>query len=156
MRVTLQPITADTVRQITDLAVSPEHQSYVASNAVSLAQALFHPEAWYRAVYVDDAPAGFVMLYDETIRPEPPPEPKVYLWRFMVDRRFQRRGIGQAALEELVAHLRGKGAFRTLRTSYVPGPDSPAGFYLRFGFNATGEIDDGEHVLELSLVPKAG
>ena len=54
MAVTLQPITQETLRQVLKLAVSPEQASYVASNAVSLAQALFHPEAWYRAIYLDD------------------------------------------------------------------------------------------------------
>ena len=54
MAATLQPITQATLRQVLKLAVSPEQASYVASNAVSLAQALFHPEAWYRANYLDD------------------------------------------------------------------------------------------------------
>jgi diamine N-acetyltransferase len=64
--VTLREITADTVVRITRLAVKPEQQGFVAPNAVSLAQALFSPEAWYRAIYVGDAPAGFVMVYDES------------------------------------------------------------------------------------------
>jgi hypothetical protein len=53
--VTLREISAATVRQITDLAVAPEQQRFVATNAVSLAEALFTPEAWYRAVYADRA-----------------------------------------------------------------------------------------------------
>ncbi|MFN7569839.1 MAG: hypothetical protein ACK5TK_00070 [Betaproteobacteria bacterium] len=62
MNVSLREITADTVRQIIALAVAPEQQRFVASYAVSLAQALFTPEAWYRAIYADEEPAGFVML----------------------------------------------------------------------------------------------
>ena len=54
MVVTLKPITQATLRQVLKLAVSPGQASYVASNAVSLAQALFHPAAWYRAIYLDD------------------------------------------------------------------------------------------------------
>ena len=50
MTVSLRQITADTVRQITDLKVSLEQQGFVAPNAVSLAQALFSEEAWYRAI----------------------------------------------------------------------------------------------------------
>jgi diamine N-acetyltransferase len=123
----------------------------VASNAASLAQALFSPEAWCRAIYADDSPAGFVMLYDESLRAAPPPRPEVGLWRFMVDARFQRRGIGMAALEQVIAHVRGKGLFSSMLVSYVPAPGSPEQFYLRAGFRHTGRVDEGEVVLELPL-----
>lgn len=150
-RVSLREITAETVRQITSLAVSPEQQRFVASNAVSLAQALFSQEAWYRAIYAGDAPAGFVMLYDESLRAAPPAMPQVGLWRFMIDAGFQGRGIGAAALEQVIAHVRSKRVFSALATSYVPGPGCPEPFYLRAGFRPTGALDDGEVVLELPL-----
>jgi diamine N-acetyltransferase len=150
--VSLREITADTVRQIIGLAVAADQQRFVASNAVSLAQALFSAEAWYRAIYAGETPAGFVMLYDESLRGAPPPAPEVGLWRFMVDRRFQGRGIGAAALGQVVAHVRAKGVFSSLTTSYVPGPGCPEQFYLQAGFRHTGKLDEGEVVLELSLV----
>src|SRR5215471_8345186 len=151
MVVSLREINADTVRQITSLSVSREQERFVASNAVSLAQALFSPEAWYRAIYADEMPAGFVMLYDESLRTVPPPHPEAALWRLMVDSRFQRQGVGTAALEQVVAHVRGKGLFSTLLVSYVPAPGSPEQFYLRAGFRHTGRVDEGEIVLELPL-----
>jgi len=70
--VTLRSITAETVRQITGLSVSESQKGFVASNAVSLAQALFAPAAWYRAIYFAEEPAGFVMLEDESLlSPQP-------------------------------------------------------------------------------------
>jgi diamine N-acetyltransferase len=36
-------------------------------------------------------------------------------------------------------------------TSVVPDDNSPLAFYLRYGFRDTGEVVDGEHVLELPL-----
>jgi len=150
--VSLREITADTVRPIIALAVAADQQRFVASNAISLAEALFHEEAWYRAIYAGETPAGFVMLYDESLRGAPPPAPEVGLWRFMVDRRFQGRGIGAAALGQVVAHVRAKGVFSSLTTSYVPGPGCPEQFYLQAGFRHTGKLDEGEVVLELSLV----
>jgi diamine N-acetyltransferase len=151
MVTTLQPITRDTVRQVLRLAVAPEQESFVASNAVSLAQALFHPEAWYRAIYRDAAPVGFVMLEDPRLLPDPPENPELSLWRFMVDRAFQGQGVGKAALELVVAHARGLGAYSTLYTSYVPGPHGPEGFYRGFGFRDTGRVEGGEVVLALAL-----
>jgi len=151
MFVSLRQITAETVRQITNLSVGPDQQRFVASNAVSLAQALFSPEAWYRAIYVDESPAGFVMLYDESLRAPPPVSPEVALWRFMIDTQFQRRGIGTAALGQIIAHVRSRGLFSSLLVSYVPAPGCPEEFYLRAGFKHTGKVDNGEVVLELLL-----
>ncbi|MGF1524474.1 MAG: GNAT family N-acetyltransferase [Leptolyngbyaceae cyanobacterium] len=149
MVVTLREITADTVHQITDLTVKQDQKHFVASNAVSLAQALFHEEAWYRAIYEDESPAGFVMLYDETLRTDPPAEPKISLWRFMVDAQFQRRGIGKAALELVIDYVRSRGVFTSLTTSYVPGPGCAEAFYRGHGFCPNGEMDEDEVVLEL-------
>lgn len=156
MSVHLREITADTVRQINRLDVKPEQQGLVARNSESLAQALFSPEAWYRAIYEGDEPAGFVMLYDETLRAVPPAQPQAYVWRFMVDAKFQGRGIGAAALDQVIAHVHAKGVFASLFVSYVPRPGSPEGFYLRAGFRHTGRLDEGEVVLELPLSPRTG
>jgi diamine N-acetyltransferase len=151
MPVSLRQITAETVREITNLSVSPDQQRFVASNAVSLAQALFSPEAWYRAIYADESPAGFVMLYDESLRAPPPSSPEIALWRFMIDSQFQRRGIGAAALAQIIAHVRSKALFSSLLVSYVPAPGCAEEFYLRAGFRHTGKVDQGEVVLELAL-----
>lgn len=149
--VTLREINAKTVRSITNLKVREDQECFVASNAVSLAEALFWEEAWFRAIYNGESPVGFVMLYDETLRKVPPANPKVYLGRFMVDSRFQGKGIGKAALELVIDHVRAKGVFSSISTSYVPKPNSPEGFYLSQGFEHTGRIFESEIVLERSL-----
>ena len=147
----LREITADTVRRVTSLSVRDEQKHLVATNAESLAEALFSPEAWYRAICVDEEFAGFVMLYDESLRSTPPGVPRVGVWRFMIDARFQARGIGRNALLQVIAHVRSKGLFAKLELSYVPGLNSPEQFYRRLGFRPNGEVDDGEIVLELPL-----
>ena len=71
-----------------------------------------------------------------------------FLWRFLVDRRHQGRGIGHRALTELVDRLTREGS-RSLRVSWVEGPGSPRRFYERFGFSPTGEVAHGETVAQL-------
>jgi diamine N-acetyltransferase len=149
--VTLREITAETVIPVIRLSVGEAQKGFVAPNAVSLAQALFAPEAWYRAIYCCEAPAGFVMLEDESLLQPPPARPAVGVWRFMIDARFQGRGIGRAALQQVIAHVRAKGLFERLELSYVPGPGCPEPFYLALGFRHTGRLDEGEVVLELPL-----
>ena len=150
-RVTLREITADTVIAIVKLSVSEAQKGFVASNAVSLAQALFAPEARSRAIHVNDELAGFVMLEDESLRAAPPPQPKVGVWRFMIDKRFQGQGIGRAAMMQVIDHVRDKRCFEALELSYVPGPGCPEPFYLGLGFRHTGRVDGKETVLELPL-----
>ncbi len=152
--VTLREITAETVIPVVKLSVTDSQNAFVASNAISLAQALFAPEAWYRAIYADEEIAGFVMLEDTSLRSPPPENPTATLWRLMVDARFQGKGVGRAAMHQIIAHVRKKG-FPILATSYVPGPGSPEGFYLSLGFRHTGRVDDDELVIELPLGPAA-
>lgn len=150
-RVTLREITEDTVVSIVKLSVAEHQKAFVAPNAVSLAQALFSQEAWYRAIYVGDEPAGFVMLYDESLREPRPESPAIGVWRFMVDERFQGRGVGRVALLKVIEHVRAKDLFTTLELSYVPAEGNPEPFYRALGFRPTGRIDDGEVVLALDL-----
>lgn len=150
-QVTLREITADTVRSVIRLSVADSQKGFVAPNAVSLAQALFAPDAWYRAIYLGDEVVGFIMLEDQSLRSPTPEKPKVTVWRFMIDTNFQGRGIGRAALLRVIEHVRAKGLFDTLELSYVPGPGCPEPFYLGLGFLHTGRVDENEIVLELPL-----
>ncbi|TDP74285.1 GNAT family N-acetyltransferase [Roseateles toxinivorans] len=149
--VSLREITADTVRAIIALSVADSQKGFVATNATSLAQALFAPEAWYRAIYLGEEPVGFVMLEDQSLRPEPPQQPEIGVWRLMIDARFQGQGIGREALQLVMAHTRAKGLFKSLALSYVPGPGCPEPFYLGLGFRHTGRMDGNEVVLEIPL-----
>ena len=151
-QVSLRKITAETVRAVTKLSVAESQKGFVASNAVSLAQALFSPEAWYRAIYFADELVGFVMLADESLGPAPPEKPGIGVWRFMIDEKFQGKGIGRAALLLVIKHVREKSVFDALELSYVPGPGCPEPFYLGLGFRHTGTVDEGEVVLEFPLV----
>jgi diamine N-acetyltransferase len=74
-----------------------------------------------------------------------------YLWRLLIDQRYQGRGYGSAALRLAVEHVCTREDARVLITSVGQGPSSPLGFYLRQGFRLSGEVHQGELVLELDL-----
>jgi diamine N-acetyltransferase len=152
--VTLREITMANRPQVESLRVTPEQENYVAGVAWSLTEAAETQEAcpWYRAVYADHEPVGFVMISDNI-----PPERTeylgpYYLWRLLIDARWQGRGYGRAALDLVVAYVRTRPNAECLLTSVVPGERSPLGFYLSYGFSLTGEVDDGEDVLAFPLV----
>src|SRR5918994_841628 len=100
--VVLREITQDSLQAVLDLAVEPEQEQYVAANARSIAEAHFEPRAWFRAVYADDDPVGFVMAFRD-----PPNE--FWVWRFMIDAGHQGKGYGRRALELLVEEARQDG-----------------------------------------------
>ncbi len=148
VNVELAPITKDNLAEVFDLKVAPGQEGFVATNPWSLAQALAEYEiAWPRAVVADGAVVGFLMLEidpaDEDGRP-------YWLWRLMIDAASQRKGYGEAALRLVLEELRVIGATE-LFTSWVPGEQGPEGFYLRFGFQPTGELDDDEIVARLAI-----
>lgn len=66
-----------------------------------------------------------------------------YLWRFLIDRMHQRRGVGSAALDLFERRCREKGA-TAVEVSWLEGPGSPAPIYLARGYEPTGRIDGGE------------
>jgi diamine N-acetyltransferase len=154
--VSLVAITKDNLREFLRLKVAPAQERLVASNAVSIAQAHFHPEAWFRGIVAGGVPVGFAMLEDWSQSPGSAPEdwrrePTVGLWRFMIDARFQSLGFGAQALRLLIDHARAVPGTKSMLLSFVPGEGSPEAFYRRFGFEPTGEVDEGEHVMKLAF-----
>jgi diamine N-acetyltransferase len=143
--VELREVSKDTVRAICMLHVDPSQRGFVAPNAVSFAEAMFEPRAWFRAVVADDVPVGFVMLAIDESKPE------YYLWRFMIDARYQGRGYGRAALGQVIEHVRTRPNASELLVSWVPEPGGPEPFYRGLGFEPTGEMDGDEVVARLRL-----
>ncbi|MFC4784860.1 GNAT family N-acetyltransferase [Nocardioides sp. MAHUQ-72] len=151
----LREITEDNRAAVESLAVTEDQTHYVASVTESLAEAAELPDAkpWYRALYADDEPVGFVMISDGISVDNPEYLGPYYLWRLLVDFRFQGRGYGTAALDLVVEHVRSRPDARVLLVSHVVGPRSPGPFYERYGFRPTGHVHEGEPVLELDLYP---
>jgi diamine N-acetyltransferase len=133
--------------------VAPAQERFVGTVAGALADAREFPEAnpWFRAVYADDEPVGFVMLSWDV----PPRPPRIigpwFLWKLLIDERHQGRGLGRATVLRIADIVRANGAGELL-TSCVPSVEGPEGFYLRLGFVPTGEFDEvGETILALDL-----
>ena len=146
--VTLREITAATVNAILKLKVAPTQEQFVANNAVSIAQAHFSKHAWFRAIYADETPVGFLMLHDE---PDGAEGPVYYLWRFMIDARYQKLGFGRQAIQLLFAHVRTRPNATELLLSYVPQAGGPQPFYESLGFVHTGREEHGELEMRLTL-----
>lgn len=146
-RITLREVTAETLRAVCKLSetLSPAQRKMVADNAFSIAEAHFQPKAWYRAIYADDVPVGFLMLYDD------PDQSDYFLWRLMIAGPYQRMGFGRRAIDLLIEHVKARPGAVELLASCGEGDASPLGFYRRLGFEPNGRRYDGELGLSLRL-----
>ena len=143
--ISLREVTAETVRSICKLNVSEDQKHLVAPNAFSIAEAYFEPKAWFRAIYADETPVGFLMLYDD------PEEPHYFLWRYMIDARYQKTGFGKRAMDLLLVYVRSRPRAYELTLSCHPGEEGPEPFYRRYGFALTGNMLGDEAEMRIDL-----
>jgi diamine N-acetyltransferase len=151
--VILREVDEQTLHSVLAVRLAPEQEPFVGTVAEALEEARELPEGkpWYRAAFDGDVAVGFVMLSWNV----PPKPPEIigpwYLWKLIIDRRFQRLGYGQAIIRKVVEIVRAQGA-TTLLTSYAAGLGNPGPFYQRVGFRQTGEFNsDGETIVALKL-----
>jgi diamine N-acetyltransferase len=142
-----------TLEAVLAVTLAPEQLTYVGTVSEALDEAREVPEGkpWYRAVFDGELAVGFVML-SWNVQPSPPEIiGPWYLWKLIVDRRYQGRGYGRAIINRVVETVRAEGA-ETLLTSYALGPDNPGPFYQHVGFIPTGGVNiDGEIIVALKL-----
>lgn len=145
-RVELVEVTPENFEQVWKLETHHSQRRFVSPVSRSLAQALV-PEVdpggglsvpWYRAISADGEIVGFTMMAEPT-----PTNPAPYLWRLLIDRMHQHRGIGSAVIELIKSRYRTAG-HRAIEVSWCEGIGSPRPFYDRHGFVPTGRVIDGE------------
>ena len=126
----------------------PEGENYVASNAVSLAQAWLYRDngdVFPCAIYNDDIPVGFMLLEEDM------DEEKLLLWRIMFPQEHANRGYGTAAIKLLVHLAKESERYRALYLTYAPDNAIAEHVYYKLGFRPTGEMEHGELEMRLTL-----
>jgi GNAT superfamily N-acetyltransferase/AraC-like DNA-binding protein len=137
--VELREVTPEVLDELrAHVVLPPEQVRYVGTVDGALDEAAQVPEAhpWFRGVYADGRPVGFVMLgwdvepVDGLIGPW-------FLWKLMVSPAVQGQGVGRAIVDRVVEIVREHDGTE-LFTSYTEGPGDPSGFYAALGFEPTG------------------
>ncbi|PZC52488.1 MULTISPECIES: N-acetyltransferase [unclassified Mesotoga] len=150
-KVRFEEITEETVLDAIRLSgtLLEGQERAVASNAVSIAQAHFAKNAWFRAIYAGDEMVGFIML-DFTPDPRMKDVKHASIWRFMIGGKYQKMGYGRDAILLLIEYLKAQGYEKLFISCAVSDP-SPLKLYLKLGFVDTGEWDDDEKILMRDL-----
>lgn len=141
------------LKEVLTVKVSPEQERFVSSVSECLREAKETPEGcpWYRAVYIDSQAVGFVMI-SWNVKPNPPYiNGPWFLWKLIVDQKFQGQGYGRSIVEHIIEIVRKEGATELL-TSFQSGEGSPGPFYKKMGFIPRGDYDpEGEAILLLRI-----
>lgn len=146
MNVSLSKISRENFDQVIDLQLEKSQEKYLPSNLYSIAESVlsetFHP----RAIFCNDRPVGFVMYQFGEVGDFD--EGECTIWRFMIDKKHQNKGIGKVAmglvLEEIKAHQR----CNLVDIYYDAKNISAKKIYASYGFEETGFRDDGDIIAE--------
>lgn len=147
--VRIEEVTFANVNAACRLEVHPDQRPFVAPVVHSLAEAYASREtAWPRLMYDGDTLVAFVM---GNFSPDNPIDVfRCGIWRLNVGADHQGKGYGRIAVNAVIDEARSRGSQRTT-VLWKPGEKGPEQFYLRLGFQPTGQEMDGEIVAELHL-----
>ena len=147
MNIELRPLSDANKEECFRLKVSEAQAENIASNAGSFEAAKEHPDvARPFVIYADGIAVGFTMFAFD-LKCEDPND-RYWLWRFMIDEKYQGRGYGKEALNNIVTYFKENGA-TNIRLSTKASNVNAIRLYESVGFRSTGEVIDGETVFEL-------
>lgn len=157
----LEKITWDNCDAIMNLHVAKEQRDFVASNKDSFVDGFVRiidegKKVFPFGIYLGKKPVGFIMItYDvgEDNGEEPSAEwflrNSYYIWRFMIDRRYQGKGYGRRAIELALDFIRTfpAGEAKYCWLEYEPKNEVARKLYASFGFEEHPEqYEEGEEM----------
>lgn len=138
-------ITKENFKECINLKLKDGQQKFVAPNVYSVAQAGVWKGTKSFAIYAKESMVGFIMfIFNEE-------EKAGDLWRLMIAGEYQGMGYGKEALYKVIEYFRNIEECGKIFLSYVPGNKSAERLYKFVGFEANGDIDNGEIIMELKL-----
>lgn len=147
MIIELRPLDDSNIEACRKLKVSEKQADYIAFNDKSIADAADNAKvARPFVIYADEVVVGFTMFAFEPDYEDP--DDRYWLWRFMIDERYQGRGYGRKALELIIAYFKEHGA-TNIRLSTEAANQKAIHLYESFGFAANGDMNGEEAVFEL-------
>ena len=151
MSITLRDITGDNYFQVLELKISPEQEAakFVSPVVRSLADAWYYRDegiTYPKAIYAKEDLVGFIM-YD--LDPE---SQQVFIWRFLIDQRYQGKGYGRQTIETVLAMAKEQAQMTKVVADYVDGNEPMKKILLNLGFEETGfNKEINEHIMVYQL-----
>lgn len=142
INIKLHKITKEFESECTQLSVSSQQLDLVASNEDSLLHAANEPTSVPYGIFSEGIMVGFILFDNEIYKDG-------YYWilRFMIDERFQRKGYGKAAIEEVIKMLSARVDCKQIRVSHIPHNITANKLYKDLGFIETGELEGNGDII---------
>lgn len=156
----LRKVDSKNIWKIIKLSVNDEQSDFVATNTESILEAYTAVTSGIVAlpfgIYSENTLVGFIMFGYDTIGDEDEPDiaaGNYCIWRFMIDKAYQKQGFGKKAMQVAINYLRswpcGNAEYCWL--SYEPDNAGAKELYHSVGFLENGEMDGEEIVAVLKL-----
>jgi GNAT superfamily N-acetyltransferase len=145
----VRPVDRSNADAVMKLQVAAGQRAFVSPVDRSLAQVAYEPCGRALAMFDGDLPVGMMLLYDVR-KDEEDPANQLYVWRLLVDARFQKRGYGRLAMQWVLDEARREG-YAEVGLSHVDKPGHAGAFYEKLGFAYTGEMDGNERKMLFKL-----
>ncbi|MBQ7242918.1 MAG: GNAT family N-acetyltransferase [Bacilli bacterium] len=167
----LEKVTWENYQKILKLRVHKEQKNFVATNRTSLIHAFLSSSegipVYAFGIYKDNAPIGFLQLNyssdwtgneredwlssQEYHRYEG--KYYYYIWRFMIDKKYQGKGYGKQAFQAALDFIRTKpaGEAEYIALSYEPENVVAKNLYHSFGFEEhfAEYVEEGDETIAL-------
>ncbi|WP_404452199.1 GNAT family N-acetyltransferase [Virgibacillus necropolis] len=132
--VKLVEINAENWYECCELEVSTEQAEYIEPNAISIAQSKFKPTLKPYAIYFEEKVVGFLMY--NSVREE---LDGYWVYRIMVDKEFQGKGIGKAATNLMISEMSKLPNVKKIVVGYHPENLGAHNLYSSLGFIYNGD-----------------
>jgi len=148
--VNLIEVERDNFNDVIKLEVEEAQEKYFTSNLLSIAESKFSTSSTHlRAICVGIKVVGFLEYqFGESGEAD---EGECTIWRFMIDRNHQNKGIGKIAMGLLLAEIKAHGRSKLVDVYYDPKNYVAKKLYSSYGFREVGDRDDGTVIAELML-----
>lgn len=137
-------VTKDNFNEIINLKIKDSQAGFLSSNLLSIAESKVDDRLVPLGIYSNNELVGFVLLEYHNDEAK-----YVFIKRYMIDSKYQGKGLGRAALEYIIdSYLKTKD-IEFIELMHYPENIIAKKLYESLSFNLTGEIRNSETVRRL-------
>lgn len=146
----IKAVDAQNILDVCDLttiqdSIGTTREAHFCCNAVSIAETKYNSEMYPNAIYNNTVLIGFFMYQRAENQAD-----TATICRFMIDDRFQHKGLEKKALEHILRGLKIQGVKKAVLIINTTN-ENAKNLYLSFGFHFTGKFDKVGYYYELDL-----
>lgn len=147
--ITIVPIDKRNWEEAANLQILPEQAAFLTPNVFSIAESKFYPELNPCAIFAGQTMIGFLMYGRDS------EDNQYWVYRFMIDRRYQRRGFGRRAMLHLIELIHALPNAPEINIAYDLDNDVARQLYRSVGFIEGGIASWGEQTARYSFQQSA-